>query len=144
VCQEAMYPAWIIPVPGILYAGKASIFSNFDNLYFDGYTYTDVKDEEDNTAFAEDFSLFDNYPNPFNPETRIGYTLPKASHVKLEIFNILGQRIKTIIDEDQTVGKKEVIWDGMNEQGEQVSSGVYFYRLQASDFVQTKKMVLMK
>jgi len=144
VCQEAMYPAWIVPVPGILYAGKASIFSNFDNLYFDGYTYTDVKDKEDNTTMAKDFSLFDNYPNPFNPETRIGYTLPTASHVTLEIFNILGQRIKTIVDEDQTVGKKEITWDGRNEQGEQVASGVYFYRLQAKDFVQTKKMVLMR
>lgn len=144
VCQEAMYPAWIVPVPGILYAGKASIFSNFDNLYFDGWTYTDVKDKEDNTTLAEDFSLFDNYPNPFNPETRIGYALAKASHVKLEIFNILGQKIKTIADENQTVGKKEVTWDGMNEKGEQVASGVYFYRLQAKDFIQTKKMVLMR
>jgi len=144
VCQEAMYPAWIVPVPGILYAGKASIFSNFDNLYFDGYTYTDVKDGEENRTASEAFSLSDNYPNPFNPETRIGYTLAKASHVKLEIFNILGQRIKTIVDEDQTVGKKEITWDGRNEQGEQVASGVYFYRLQAKDFVQTKKMVLMR
>jgi flagellar hook assembly protein FlgD len=64
--------------------------------------------------------------------------------VKLEIFNLLGQKIKAIIDGDQTAGDKEVIWDGKNENGEQVASGVYLYRLQTKDFVQTRKMVLMK
>jgi hypothetical protein len=144
VCQEAMYPVWIFPNPGILYAGKTSIFSNFNDLYFDGYSYVDVEDKEDQTAYSTGFILSDNYPNPFNPETQIGYYLPKVSHVKLEIFNILGQRIRTVIDEDQTVGQKEITWNGTNEKGEQVASGVYFYRLQAKDFVQTKKMVLMR
>jgi hypothetical protein len=114
------------------------------NLYFDQHAWSDVGDDAADMESPAHFSLSTNYPNPFNPETRIGYSLPKASHVKLEIFNILGQRIKTIVDEDQTIGNKEVVWDGTDVRGEQVASGVYFYRLQAKDFVQTKKMVLMK
>jgi hypothetical protein len=144
VCQLTTYPFESGFVPGILYDGKTSLDSDFVDLYFDGYTYTDVRDEETQTNMPVNFSLAYNYPNPFNPETRIDYSLLKALHVKLEIFNILGQKIKTIVDEDQTIGDKEVIWDGTNENGEQVASGVYFYRLQAKDFVQARKMVLMK
>ncbi len=145
ICQGAFYPCWIFPVPGIVYAGKPDIWLvNFDGLYFDGYCFVGVEETEDVKIDPEDFSLYDNYPNPFNPETRISYSLPQVSHVKLEIFNILGQRIRMMVDEDQTVGNKEVTWDGKNEVGENVASGVYFYRLQAKDFVQTKKMVLIR
>jgi hypothetical protein len=137
--------------PGIIYAGEMlkkdgtsdPIYGGW-NLWYDHYDWVDVEDNPSEENMLTQFSLSANYPNPFNPETRIGYFLPRAAHVKLEIFNILGQRIKTIVDEDQTMGEKEAKWDGTNEQGEHVTSGVYLYRLQAKDFVQTKKMVLMK
>lgn len=148
VCQGTFYIkiVWILPVPygGVVYAGKPSRLFNFEDLYFDGYTFVDVEEGEEEKATRSEFSLFDNYPNPFNPETRISYFLPKACQVKLEIYNILGQRIRTLVDEDQSAGKKEIIWDGKNESGEQVASGVYFYNLQAGNFVQTKKMVLIR
>ena len=88
--------------------------------------------------------LFQNYPNPFNPQTEIAYTLPEGSYVKLEIYNLLGQKVKVLVDEYQSAGTKKVVWDGRNENGEKVSSGIYFYRLDAGNYVQTKKMSLLK
>jgi hypothetical protein len=137
--------------PGIIYAGEMlkkdatsdMIYTGW-NLWYDNHDWVDVNDHPTEENVQTQFHLSANYPNPFNPETKIDYFLPRASHVKLEVFNILGQRIKTIVDEDQTVGEKEVVWDGTNENGKPLSSGVYFYRLQTKDFVQARKMVLMK
>jgi FtsP/CotA-like multicopper oxidase with cupredoxin domain len=87
----------------------------------------------------EGFSLDQNYPNPFNPVTELSFNLPVASNVKLEIFNILGQKVAILIDDDMEAGRHSVTWDGSSS-----ASGVYFYRLQADQFVDKKKMVLMK
>jgi hypothetical protein len=137
--------------PGIVYAGaplakddgKDLDYGGW-NLYYDYYGWVGVEEETGEEKLPAEFSLSNNYPNPFNPETKIGYFIPKACQVKLEVFNILGQRVRTLIDEAQTAGKKEVTWDGRDESGNEVASGVYFYKLQAGDFAQTKKMVLMK
>ena len=93
---------------------------------------------------SKDFQLLQNYPNPFNPQTEIAYTLPEDSHVKLAIYNTLGQEVKVLVDEYQNAGKRKVIWDGLNENGEKVASGIYFYKLDAGGSVQTKKMSLIK
>ena len=85
------------------------------------------------------FALFQNYPNPFNPATHISYTLTKASFVTLKIYDILGREVTTLVNGKNEPGEHSVSWNAMN-----VSSGVYFYRIIAGDFVQTKKMVLMK
>ncbi len=90
------------------------------------------------------YSLSQNYPNPFNPITRIGYSLPKGSYVKLEIYNILGQKVATLVDGFQKPGYKTIFWDGTSEGGIPVSSGIYFYRLRAGRFSDTKKMVVLK
>ena len=148
VCQ--LVPITTSPYPGIMYASillKEAGAPNLDaswNLYFDQKAWSDVNDNPTAEQSSAKFSLSANYPNPFNPETRINYSISQACRVKLEIFNILGQKIRTLVDEKQSVGNKEVVWDGRNENGEQAASGVYFYRLQAKDFVQTKKMVLMR
>ena len=128
---------------GVVYAGRSSI-TNFQGLYFDNQQWTDVEDETGEEVFPTEFALSDNYPNPFNPETKIGYFVPRACQVRLEVFNLLGQKIRILVNERQTVGNREVSWDGKNEAGEQVASGVYFYKLQAEAFVQTKKMVLIR
>jgi len=98
--------------------------------------------EEENKPIT--FSVSQNYPNPFNPYTNFKFSLPQASHVKIEIFNILGQRVKTLLDEDMKAGVFAVDWDGKDERGVEVSSGVYFYRVVAGDFSDIRKMVLMK
>jgi len=86
-----------------------------------------------------DVVLIGNFPNPFNPSTEISFSLPIASHAKLEIFNVMGQKVATLVDGQLEAGEHIVQWDG-NES----ASGVYFYRLQADDFVDTKKMILLK
>jgi len=90
------------------------------------------------------FSLAQNYPNPFNARTVINYSLPKDSEVRIDIYNILGQRVKTVVDEYQPAGYKTVVWDGTNQKGSAVGSGIYLYRIQAGDFTSSRKMLLLK
>ena len=91
------------------------------------------------------YALEQNYPNPFNPSTTIGYQLTDDdTRVHLVIYNVTGQMIKTIVDQTQAAGTYKVVWDGTNSHGLQVSSGVYFYRIEAAKFIQTKKLVLLR
>jgi hypothetical protein len=90
------------------------------------------------------FSLSQNYPNPFNPETSIEYALPQDAQVRLIIYNVLGQKVATLVDEHQAAGCKTVWWDGKDETGDEVSSGVYFYRLTAGEFSEVRKMMMVK
>lgn len=92
----------------------------------------------------ESITLAENYPNPFNPTTNIRYGLDKPSHVKLAIYNTLGQEVKTLVNQSQSAGFKTVTWDATNNAGQQVAGGVYLYRLEAGDVVITKKMSLLK
>nr|MBN2277865.1 T9SS type A sorting domain-containing protein [candidate division Zixibacteria bacterium] len=100
-------------------------------------------DEPDGLLPGEYF-LAPNFPNPFNPSTEVFYFLARRSQVEITIYNLLGQRVKTLINGDQSAGEHAIIWDGMNEHGEHVASGIYFCRFMAGDFVQTRKMVLVK
>ncbi len=95
-------------------------------------------------SLPKTFSLSQNYPNPFNPTTVIKYALPKDCHAKLTIYNILGQRVITLVDGPQAAGYKVVQWDSKSQSGNEVASGIYFYRLEAGDFVETKKMILLR
>jgi hypothetical protein len=88
--------------------------------------------------------LKQNYPNPFNPTTTIRFDLPRPAHVKLSIYNVKGELVATLVDRHMTEGRKELSWAGRDGGGRSVASGVYFYRLTAGDFVQTKKMVLLR
>ncbi len=92
----------------------------------------------------ETFALHANYPNPFNPTTTISYDLPKRSQVTLGIYNILGKQIKTLVNQSQDAGNRIAVWDGTDNLGRQVSAGVYLYRIQAGEFSQTRKMLLLK
>nr|MBC8214999.1 T9SS type A sorting domain-containing protein [Candidatus Neomarinimicrobiota bacterium] len=82
--------------------------------------------------------------NPFNPTTTIGYDLPKDTHVKLMVYNILGQSVITLIDASETAGSKNVVWHGKDSLGRDVSAGVYLVVLQSADFTATRKVVLLK
>ena len=89
-------------------------------------------------------TLAQNYPNPFNPSTTIKFELPRSSHVRLEIFNVLGRRVRVLLDASQSAGTHRIEWDGLSSEGTRVGSGAYFYRLVAEDIVETKKMLLLK
>ncbi|MCL5028237.1 MAG: T9SS type A sorting domain-containing protein [Bacteroidetes bacterium] len=90
------------------------------------------------------FSLAQNYPNPFNPSTMIKYELPMSSFVTLKIYNMLGQEVKTLVNEQRESGSYTVDWKGDNNKGQQLASGAYIYRITAGSFVRTMKMVLLK
>lgn len=90
------------------------------------------------------FQLFQNYPNPFNPETNISYQLPEPGHVLLRIFNVTGQTVKTLINESQAVGSYTLSWNGLDDRGLPVASGVYFCHLQVGRFAQSRKMTLVR
>ena len=104
---------------------------------------TDVPNVND-PRLVKTFALNQNYPNPFNPETKITFQFPQASQVTLRIFNILGKEIKTLVNEQYQAGKHTVNWDGKDNLGNVVSSGIYFYQLRAGNFTQAKKMILLR
>jgi hypothetical protein len=90
------------------------------------------------------FRLFQNYPNPFNPETAIHYSIPKNGHATLTVYNALGQKVRTLLDSEQKTGAHEVLWNGRDDSGLSVPSGVYIYRLKTQESAATRKMILIK
>ena len=92
----------------------------------------------------EVFALANNYPNPFNPATTIKYALPTAADVELTVYNVVGQVVRTLVAEHQSAGRYVVEWDATNDSGHSLSSGMYFYRLQAGEELEVKKMLLLK
>jgi hypothetical protein len=107
-------------------------------------TVVSVKDEGETSGIPHNYVLEQNYPNPFNPETRINYSIPEQAYVKLSIYDINGILVRTLYEGNQSAGRYQTVWDGENSTGMKVGSGVYFYRIQANSFIQTKKMILLK
>ncbi len=107
-----------------------------------GWYPTDVKLL--NGEIPTEFALAQNYPNPFNPTTTIKFSLPEQQRVKLEVFDIVGKLVTTIVDKDLAPGKYDVLWEGKDRSGAVVTSGVYLYRLQAGSYSALKKMLLVK
>jgi len=105
---------------------------------------TAVEDEDEITQRPSEFKLYQNYPNPFNPETKIEYTLKKTGHVTLHIYNVLGEKVKTLLDQDQPAGFYQINWDGKNDNGKPISSGIYLYKLEVNGFSEAKRMLLLK
>ncbi|MDP6499278.1 MAG: PQQ-binding-like beta-propeller repeat protein [Candidatus Marinimicrobia bacterium] len=105
---------------------------------------TPVVSTEPEHFIPEEFVLHQNYPNPFNPVTTLRYDLPEQSNVNIIIYDIMGREVKSLINQTQDAGFKSVIWNATNDYGKPVSAGVYLYQIQAGEFVQTKKMVLLK
>ncbi|MFN3693571.1 MAG: T9SS type A sorting domain-containing protein [Ignavibacterium sp.] len=101
---------------------------------------------EDKNQSVQNFKLEQNYPNPFNPTTTLRFALPGESLVRLEIFNLIGQRVKVLVDMESSLsaGWHEVHWNGRDDASRPVASGIYFYRLQAAKYSETKRMILMK
>jgi hypothetical protein len=91
------------------------------------------------------YALGQNVPNPFNPRTTIRYDLPEPARVRLRIFDVAGWLVRTLVDNEAiAAGRKEIVWRGLDDGGRQVAAGVYFYRLDAGEFSETKRMTLVK
>jgi hypothetical protein len=154
-------------VPNYQYANFAqrypTVTSNSSNIYFGwmdnrrakgwdiyakvvDWNWTKVEEDEEVTL-PNAFELYQNYPNPFNPTTTIRFTVEgqrRPIRTTLKIHNILGQKMRTLVDELKRAGSYEVIWDGKDDRGKEVASGIYFYQLKAGDFIETKKMLLLR
>lgn len=104
---------------------------------------TDVN-EDFPQELPDGYSISQNYPNPFNLSTAIRYTIPRRSKVTISIYNVMGRKVNTIVDETKSAGSHTAYWDGTDKAGKVVSSGIYFYRIHAGDFVETKRMLLLK
>ncbi len=113
------------------------------------YCYNILKDPTDvrlsgSDNLPDEFTLGQNYPNPFNPTTTIKFDLPARAQVSLSVYNVLGQKVTTLVNETLPAGRYETEWDGSSDGGVEVASGIYFYRLHTEQFTQTKKMILLK
>ncbi len=117
---ETFYPASSVSVTVVVVAGKSK------------------------PLLPEAFALSQNYPNPFNPETVIKYALPEDCQVELTVYNILGQKVKTLVDEHQSAGYRMVHWNGWDDEGNETPSGLYFYKIQTPKYSETKKMILLR
>ena len=115
------------------------------NNHRDGYyDITLASVSSSNEIIPADYSLGNNYPNPFNPITRISYGLPKDSKVRITVYDINGRVVNLLVDNDEPAGQRSIIWNGKNDAGMAVAAGLYFYRMQAGNFHQTNKMILLK
>jgi immune inhibitor A len=127
------------------YVGVTNISDSGDTMTCDLLvSSSDVKDQGDDDLLPNSYTLKQNYPNPFNPETKIEYQLKENGWVKLEIFNLLGQKIFTLVDGHNEKGEHLVTWDGTDEQGKPLPSGIYFYQLTTEGVQKTNKMILLK
>lgn len=117
---------------------NVQINSNNVTIHIDSVGVLSVE-EISNDEIVTNYELMQNYPNPFNPSTRIRFSIPEAAFTALKVYSILGQEVATLINEEKSSGVYEVSFDGLN-----LSSGTYIYKLQAGDFVETKKMILLK
>ena len=106
--------------------------------------YVSSMTQEILSQLPEKFSLYQNYPNPFNPTTTIRFDIPEPSHISLKVYNLMGQEVRTLTNEWLPTGSHRLIWNGTDQRGIPVSTGVYIYRLQAQNFQKTRKMVLLK
>jgi hypothetical protein len=144
-------------ISGVLLTGSAGVYSFTDSTAAAGRTFFYKLEDVDRNGdrnqsdailvtvnVPKDFMLLQNYPNPFNPTTTIRFQLPRNVDTKVSIFNIRGQHVHTLLDRSMEPGYHRLMWNGRNDAGLPVSSGVYYYRLQAGEFQSTVKMLLLK
>jgi len=124
----------------------ANYVSQFDLIYpvVEGRIYVDPLIETDDVITDPENILKENYPNPFNPTTKIEYSLINSGQVSLEIFSIKGQKVKTLVNGNKETGSYTVIWNGKDDNDMSVVSGVYLYKLKTGNYEQTRKMILLK
>jgi len=143
-----------IGLPEAIGIDQIVVFPDFDLggrtqdniIYFDNISFysNSVGIDNRNETFPQGFALEQNFPNPFNPVTTLRYDLPENSYVNVTVYDMLGTQVRTLVNTTQDAGFRSVIWNATNDYGKPVSAGIYLYQIQAGEFVQTKKMVLLK
>lgn len=118
------------------WSGLSNVVSATTNILLDA--------DDLDQPLPREFSLQQNFPNPFNPATVINFTVPSASNVEISVFNVLGEKVRILADKMYAAGEHAVVWDGTDAGGAQVSSGVYFYRMVTGKFTATRKMALVR
>ncbi len=143
-----------IGLPEAIGIDQIVVFPDFDLggrtqdniIYFDNISFYSNSVGVDNRSetFPQGFVLEQNFPNPFNPSTTLRYELPEDGLVNVTIYDMMGRQVSTLLSSHQTAGYKSIQWNATNDFGKPVSAGVYLYQIQAGEFVQIKKMVLLK
>ena len=134
---------WIISIP-LQIIGREMVRTDLKFEYFlDGVQHSGRK-ELKLLPIPESYHLSQNYPNPFNPITIIQYDIPEEGYIQLVIYDLLGRTVRTLVNKKVLPGYKSIKWDGKNDNGSLVTSGVYFYMIQAGNFSKTKKMIILK
>ena len=121
-------------------AGVSAVYDDGESQIME-YPFTAVNAGNTINLITE---LHDNFPNPFNPDTQIAFSLSKQSHVQITVYNIKGQLVRTLVDEECDADNYTVTWNGADNNSKTASSGVYFYKMKTDNFLSTKKMILMK
>lgn len=142
--NEEYFPNDVTKETGTAYVANWNFYQGASVVPITGVrgVYTGVKDAP--VHLATSYKLAQNYPNPFNPTTQISYAIPRASHVTLEVFNLLGQKVATLVNTDQAPNQYTVTWNGKDALGQPVSSGMYFYKLNAGHITKVRKMLLVR
>jgi len=135
---------WDITVGQVYYYQVVAVDANGNMSEGSNVITTSIVSVDDLEMMPTAYGLSQNYPNPFNPTTTIEFALPEASEISLEIYNLLGQKVRTLVNGYVPAGYINTSWDGMDQNGKEISSGTYIYRLQTADQSFSKKMVLMK
>ena len=128
-----------------IYVGFQCIsqYITLNGLFIDDFNIWGTTDVDDDLVLKP--ALFQNYPNPFNPTTTISFSVAQTSpFVNLEIFNIKGQKVRSLINQNMEAGRHSIVWNGTNDNNQSVSSGIYFYKLRSGKFISTQKMILLK
>jgi len=123
--------------------GSANLITG-EGWYIDDIHYSNTTDSNDNTIIPIMNKLNSNFPNPFNPTTTISFSLKEAGNVKIEIFNLRGQKVKTLINGLLPAKNHQIVWNGKDDRGKSVSSGIYFYKMKTANYTASRKMILMK
>lgn len=144
VVENAFVDSNIVSGQEFFYKISALDFAGNESGYSSEVSSMVTSITNDDSRIPKKFGLNQNYPNPFNPTTTIRYQVPRSSDVKIDIYNLLGQKVRTLLNDRREPGFYEAVWDGRNDSGVQVGSGVYIYRMTAGDYTKVRKMILVR
>lgn len=135
-----------ISIPAAFRSSKhhEEILVSFRAMGSDNDVVTQITKQAVIEYIPREFALHQNYPNPFNPNTTIVFEVPESSHIRLDLYDLLGRHVRTLVNEEMPIGLKTIVWDSLDERGIPVAAGIYFYKMEAGTFSKTMKMILLK